>query len=86
VGLADTGPVAEGIPHWVATSAALPAWHGAVTRVVVAVKGTLITVTVGGKQVLQKSVPALPPVARLVFTAGNGGANDQHIVRNVTFS
>jgi hypothetical protein len=86
VGLADTGPVAEGIPHWVATSAALPAWHGAVTHVVVTVKGTLVTVAVGGKQVLQKSVPTLPPVARLVFTAGNGGANDQHIIRNVTFS
>ena len=85
VGIADGGPVG-GIPNWVATSSAIPKLQGATTHVVVAIRGTQLTVRVAGTQVLQRSVAALPPSAKLVFTAATGVRTDDFVARNVSVS
>ena len=82
-GIADGGPVA-GAPNWLATSSAIPALQGATTHVVVTVSGTRLTVWVAGVQVLQQSVPDLPPEADLAFTAATGGLTDNFVVQNLT--
>jgi hypothetical protein len=83
VGIADGGPV-SGIPNWVATDSTIPALRGATTHVTVSVAGHQLTVTVGGVQVLQKTVADLPSVADLDFTAATGGRTDSFVVQNVT--
>jgi hypothetical protein len=85
VGIADGGPV-SGIPNWVITNTGIPPLQGGTTRVVVTVIGTLLTVWVGGIEVLQTTVADLPPVADLVFTAASGGLTDNFTVPKYTVS
>jgi hypothetical protein len=86
VGVADGGPVSPGIPHWVATSTAVPVLEGATTHVVVSVSGHTVTVAVAGVVVLTTVVASLPSLADVVFTGGTGGRTDAHTVRNVTLT
>ncbi len=85
VGIADGGPV-SGIPNWVITNSGIPVLQGATTRVVVTIIGTLLTVWVGGIEVLQTTVADFPPVADLIFTAASGGLTDNFTVPNYTVS
>jgi hypothetical protein len=81
VGIA-TG-TASGHLVFAATSSSVPNLRAGTHVIGVSVAGTVITVTVDGKQYLSTSVPSLPPMILPAFTAGTGAADDVHALTNV---
>ena len=82
VGISD-GPVAKKPLHlhWLATSTAVPNFHGAVA-VRVTLDAGVVTVFVNGVQVLATTVHVGPNV-RLGFTGSTGGTGDTQVVSGV---
>jgi hypothetical protein len=68
------------------TSSSVPNLRVGTHVIGVAVSGTVITVTVDGKQYLSTSVPSLPGTVLPAFTAGTGAADDLHYLTGVGVS
>ena len=67
----------------VATNTNVPDLRSGTRAVVVRVSGSTVTISIDGTQVLNATVPSLPPTAIVGFTAATGGSNDVHAVTNV---
>jgi hypothetical protein len=84
VGIA-TG-VSSGHLVFAATSSAVPNLRSGKHVIGVSVAGTVITVTVDGKQYLKTTVASLPPTVLAAFTGGTSTATDLHAVTAATIS
>jgi hypothetical protein len=70
---------------WIATNAGVPGLRERPRHVTVAVRGGALLVYLDGALALETPV-ALPPAALVGFTAGTGGAEDEHAVSNVSLT
>ena len=69
----------------VQSSSTIPVLQGATRHVDIALSANNVRVSVDGTQVLDANV-ALPPIARVGFTAATGYYNNRHVVSNVSFT
>ncbi|MGC0314661.1 lectin-like domain-containing protein [Kitasatospora acidiphila] len=73
----------KGGTGFVQTATDVPNLRSGPHAVSVSVSGTTLTASIDGVQVLNASVPTLPPAALVAFTGGTGGLDDIHTVRDV---
>ncbi len=87
MGIAD-GPNATNptYANYLQTNTTVPPLRNTPDNVVVTIKGTQLTVTLNGTQVLQDSDPNLPPRAYLEFTGTTALQDDLQTISNVSIS
>ncbi|MFH8733531.1 MULTISPECIES: choice-of-anchor D domain-containing protein [unclassified Streptomyces] len=77
---------ANGVFTYAATNINAPNLRSGPHAVAVSITGKTLTVSMDGTQLLNTTVPSLPPTALLAFTGGTGGQTDIHTVRDAAIT
>ncbi|HEY1486940.1 MAG TPA: choice-of-anchor D domain-containing protein [Micromonosporaceae bacterium] len=75
---------AGGTPAFVATNTSIADLRTGSHAVGVTISGSVVTVTLDGKQILRSTVPALGRTALVGYSAGTGAATDVHAVTDAS--